>query len=405
MKDFSDSKCNFCGKPKQEVEKLIVGDGVGICNECVSLCIDILSDDDKNQKSISDDNSFNPIRLKEYLDDYIIGQDEAKIALSVAVGQHLKRINHKPKNLEIEKTNVLVLGPTGVGKTYMAKKVADFLKLPFAICDATSITAAGYVGDDVETILSRLISAADGDIEQASKGIVYIDEIDKIGRKSESPSITRDVGGEEVQQALLKIIEGTIVRVPVETKRKNPNGGIVEIDSRNILFICGGAFIGIEKIIESRRTKNSIGFVQQSDNKNSYDGVTNKDLASFGLIPEFIGRFSCIVSLKKLSTDDLVKILTNTKNSLIKQYQYLFEIDRIQLEFDSESLNLIAEKAIELNTNARGLKNIIEKILQPYQYAAKDLVERGLTKIIINKSAVNGDAATLIFDRKKNETK
>ncbi len=404
MKDFSDSICNFCSKSKQEVEKLIVGDGVGICNDCVNLCLDILKDDLQHAEK-NNVESFNPIKLKEYLDDYIIGQDEAKIALSVAVGQHLKRINHPPKNIEIEKTNVLILGPTGVGKTFMARKIADYLNLPFAICDATSITAAGYVGDDVETILTRLISAADGDIELASKGVVYIDEIDKIGRKSESPSITRDVGGEEVQQALLKIIEGTVVRVPMESKRKNPNGGIVEIDSKNILFICGGAFVGLEKIIEERRNKKNIGFINSTPEKiNLYTGVTNKDLTTFGLIPEFIGRFSSIVSLSKLSVSDLVKILKHTKNSLIKQYQYLFELDNIKLEFDTDSLELIAEKAIELNTNARGLKNIIEKILLPYQYAATDLVEKGLTKIIINKLAVNGETATLIFDRKKNET-
>lgn len=404
MKDFSESICNFCNKSKQEVEKLIVGNDVGICNECVKLCIDILEDDILSQKTLTE-NDFNPIKLKEYLDEYIIGQEDAKIALSVAVGQHLKRINSPPKNLELEKTNVLMLGPTGVGKTYMAKKIADYLNLPFAICDATSITAAGYVGDDVETILARLIAVADGDIERASNGIVYIDEIDKISRKSENMSITRDVGGEEVQQALLKIIEGSIVRVPTDSKRKNASGGIVEIDSKNILFICGGAFVGIDNIIKSRINKKSIGFVNLTPISNLSNSVTNKDLISYGLIPEFVGRFSSIVNLNNLSSNDLINILKNTKNSLIKQYQYFFELDKIQLEFENEALQEIAEKSLELNTNARGLKNIIEKILQPYQYTAKDLAERGLNKIIINKSAVNGETATLIFNRKKNETK
>ena len=338
----------------------------------------------------------------------MIGQEDAKIALSVAVSQHFKRINHSNPNIELEKTNVLMLGPTGCGKTMMARKIAQYLDLPFAICDATGITEAGYVGDDVESILTRLINEADGDIEKASRGIIYIDEIDKIARKGESVSITRDVSGEGVQQALLKMIEGSVVRVPSSGKRKHPGNDMQEIDTRSILFICGGAFVGLDKLIQQRTNKRSVGFaanVEMETDTNYYQEVTTKDLIKYGLIPEFVGRFGLITNVDELTEEQLVKILLETKNSPIRQYQYMFEIDRIKLEFDNAALGEIARKAKELKTNARGLKNIIEKILLPYQFDAVNLVERGLTTIRISKDTVEGRPAVMIFNKVKNEQK
>jgi ATP-dependent Clp protease ATP-binding subunit ClpX len=400
--------CDFCGKSKEAVEKLIVGENAAICNDCVDLCTSIL-DDEKVKSLPTNKKILNPSLIKEYLDEYIIGQDDAKITISVAVSQHYKRINHPSKNLTLEKTNVLMLGPTGSGKTMIAKKIAEYLDLPFAICDATSLTEAGYVGDDIESILLRLINEADGDIEKASKGIVYIDEIDKISRKSENVSITRDVSGEGVQQGLLKMVEGSIMRIPNSGKRKHPGTDMQEIDTTGILFICGGAFVGLDKIVQERKTSRSIGFSANvmSDEKSNinllYQDVTTKDLIKFGLIPEFVGRFGMTVSVEELSLEQLVGILKDTKNSLIKQYQYLFELDGIDLVFDDESLELIAKKAKELNTNARGLKNILEKTLLPYQFDAVNLSERGLKSIRISKDAVEGKPAILIFDKKKNE--
>ena len=398
--------CDFCGKSKEEVEKLIVGEHAAICNDCIELCNDILVDE-KIKKVPDETKLLNPVKIKEYLDDYVIGQEDAKIALSVAVSQHFKRINNPSKDIEIEKTNVLMLGPTGCGKTMMARRIANYLDLPFAICDATGITEAGYVGDDVESILTRLISEADGDIEKASRGIVYIDEIDKIARKSESTSITRDVSGEGVQQALLKMIEGSIMRIPSNTKRKHPGSEMQEIDTRGILFICGGAFVGIDKIIKQRTDAKSVGFHANIDNKEDtnevYKDLNTKDLIKFGLIPEFVGRFGLIINVEELDEEQLVEILEKTKNSPIKQYQYMFKLDSIKLEFEKSALLEIAKKAKELKTNARGLKNIIEKILLPYQFDAVDLVERGLSLIRISKNTVNGDQAIMIFDKKKNE--
>lgn len=400
--------CDFCGKSKENVEKLIVGENSAICNDCVELCVDILKDE-KIKKFPSDITTLNPSLIKDFLDEYVIGQDDAKIALSVAVSQHFKRVNNPSETIKLEKTNVLMLGPTGCGKTMLARKIAEYLDLPFAICDATGITEAGYVGDDVESILTRLMNEADGDIEKAQRGIVYIDEIDKIARKGENVSITRDVSGEGVQQALLKMVEGSIMRVPFSGKRKHPGSDMQEIDTRSILFICGGAFVGLDKIIERRTEARSIGFHSAIIDKNKsnelYQQTTTKDLIQYGLIPEFVGRFGLITNVDELSVDSLVSVLKEPKNSLVHQYQYIFELDGIELVFEDLALIHIAEKAKELKTNARGLKNIIEKTLLPYQFDAINLVERGLTKIVITKDTVTGKTATLIFDKKANEQK
>ena len=400
--------CDFCGKTKDEVEKLIVGNGVGICNECVDLCNNILTDEKVKAFPEGEEkkSKFNPSKIKDFLDQYVIGQDTAKIALAVAVCQHYKRINNPSEDIKLEKSNVLMLGPTGCGKTMMAKKIAEFLDLPFAICDATGLTEAGYVGDDVESILTRLINEADGDIKKAQRGIVYIDEIDKIARKGENVSITRDVSGEGVQQGLLKMIEGTIMRVPGD-KRKNPKSDMTEIDTSEILFICGGAFVGLDKVIARRLTTNSIGFNSKvtapNETMDHYKDVTTKDIIQFGMIPEFIGRFGIITHVDELGVNDLVKILKEPKNSLVKQYQYLFELDGVDLKFDDEALQLLAEQAKELKTNARGLKNALEKVLVPYQFQTVDLVQRGLTGIRISKDTVMGKKPTMIFEEKNAE--
>lgn len=402
--------CDFCGKSKDDVEKLIVGESSAICNDCVELCVDILKDD-KVKKFPADETKqlFNPVSIKDFLDNYIIGQDEAKIAISVAVCQHFKRINNPNKDIQLEKTNVLMMGPTGCGKTLMAKKIAEYLDLPFAICDATGITEAGYVGDDVESVLTRLLNAADGDVEKAQRGIVYIDEIDKLSRKGENVSTTRDVGGEGVQQALLKMVEGTIMRLPSDNKRKHPRGEMNEIDTSQILFICGGAFVGLDKIIQKRTSSSSIGFHGTPTKKDevlaSYHDVTTKDLINFGLIPEFIGRFGLITAVDELGETQLISILKEPKNSLISQYQYLFQLDGVELAFEDTAYSAIADKAKEMKTNARGLKSILEKTLLPYQFEAIDLVARGLTKIVISKDTVEGKPATLIFEQQNEKTK
>lgn len=404
MTTQTNHNCDFCGKSKEDVEKLIVGEHAAICNDCIDLCSEILNDE-KGKKPHDHKNLLNPTLIKDYLDDYVVGQDDAKIALSVAVSQHFKRINNPSKEIQLEKTNVLLLGPTGCGKTMLARKIAEYLDLPFAICDATGITEAGYVGDDVESILTRLINEADGDIAKASRGIVYIDEIDKIARKGENVSITRDVSGEGVQQALLKMIEGSIMRIPSTSKRKHPGGDMQEIDTSSILFICGGAFVGLEKIIEKRMDTRSVGFHSPSVDKtiveNPYRMVSTKDLIQYGLIPEFVGRFGLITNVDELTIENLVQVLDEPKNSIVKQYQYIFKLDGIELMFEKEALSQIAEKAKELKTNARGLKNIIEKILLPYQFEAMDLVERGLVKIIIDKNTVGGKGNALMEFNKK----
>lgn len=409
MTKTNEQSCSFCEKSKEEVEKLIVGEYAAICNGCVNLCVDIL-DDEKVKNLPNTKKLLNPSLIKDYLDEYIIGQDNAKITLSVAVSQHFKRINNPSKSVKLEKTNVLLLGPTGSGKTMLAKKIAEYLELPFVICDATSLTEAGYVGDDVESILSRLINESDGDIAKASKGIVYIDEIDKIARKGENVSITRDVSGEGVQQALLKMIEGNVVRVPHSGKRKHPNSDIIEIDTSDILFICGGAFVGLEKIIENRRDPKSIGFNAPLSSSNEkthieFTEVTPKDLIQYGFIPEFIGRFGLITSVDELTTDDLVRILKDPKNSLVHQYEYIFKLDGVDIKFEDDALIEIAKKAKELKTNARGLKNIMEKILLPYQFDAMNLAQKNLKSILINKEVIDGKTPLLIFNKENYEQK
>lgn len=385
--------CSFCGKHKDNIGKLIVSQNVAICNVCVDLCESLLQDYKQEVDTQSKLEIPDPKAIKAYLDQYVIGQETSKIVLSVAVTNHLKRLSSPAKN--IQKANVLMIGPTGTGKTLLVKSIAKYLKVPFVIGDATCLTEAGYVGDDVESLISRLYQASGGDIDLCQRGIVFLDEVDKIARKSENPTVARDVSGEGVQQALLKLIEGTVCRIPAVPGKKS-SGETVEIDTTDILFVAGGAFIGLERLVQTRLQGTSIGFGADVSNKTDLpETVIAEDLIKYGLIPEFVGRFSTVVTLRELTKQQLIQILTDVKDNFLQQYRTLFDLDGVELSFDQDSLNLIADRTLQNRTGARGLHAELERILLPHMFELNSYKNNNILQIVIGKEQVN-KPATLI---------